>query len=181
MAVTWSVSSSAFGDLVGKLLNLGNNIESFRIGEVANPAQEKGKERDDGELGSERLGCSHADLRPRMHIHSSVALSRDGACDIVANSKGPMTFPLAFAQGRKGVRRLSALADDEDERVTRHRQVSVTQFACEFAFDGNVGQGLDKILADHRRHGRRSRSRSRRFARSGEARRWSFPVRPVWL
>ena len=62
-----------------------------------------------------------------------------------------MTFTLAFAESCESIGGLSALADDEDKCVACHRQVAISQFACEFTFDWNVGKRLDQVLADHGR------------------------------
>ena len=139
------------GHLVGKFLDLRNDIQPFGVREVMDAAKEQREERDDGQLRGERLGRRHADLRSGVHVNPSVALARDCAGDIVADAQRAMALALALAQSSQSVGGLPALADDEHECVARHRQVAVSQFAGELALDRNMGERLDEILADHGR------------------------------
>ena len=114
-------------------------------------AKEQRQERDDGELGGERFCRRDANLGSGMHVNPPITLARDGAGDIVADPQSAMTLTLAFAQSGQGIRGLSALADDEDECVASHRQVAVSQLACELAFHRNMGKRLDEVLTNHGR------------------------------
>ena len=84
-----------------------------------------------------------------MHIDAAVALAGDGAGDVIADAEGAVAFAAAFSQGSEGVGGFPALADDKDEGVAGHGEVAVAEFAGEFAFGGDAGEGFDEVFAHH--------------------------------
>ena len=100
-------------------------------------------------LRRERFRCRHADLRSGVHVNSAVALARDRAGDVVANSQCAKAFAPAFTQRAERVRCFAALADGEDQRLGRHRRIAMAKLARVFDFGRDVGESLDQIFADH--------------------------------
>src|SRR5205823_3892937 len=86
----------------------------------------------------------------RVHVNTAVALTRDRARDVVANSKRAIAFAFAFAQSAKRVGGFAALADREDKRVLGRRRVSMTVLTGKIDIDRNVCQLLDDVFANTR-------------------------------
>ena len=83
-----------------------------------------------------------------MHVNPAVALARNRARDVVANSQGAKTFAPAFAQCTERVRGLAALADGEYQRLGSHRRVAMAKLAGVIDFCRDIRQPLDQIFAD---------------------------------
>src|SRR5215831_19714871 len=86
-----------------------------------------------------------------MHVNAAVAFARDGACDVVANSKRAKTFSSALAQCAERVGSFAALANCEHQRLKRHRRVAMAKLAGVIHLGWNARHSLNQILADPRR------------------------------
>ena len=73
-------------DFLRQLLELLDDAQAVGAGKIPYAAHEDGQQREDGDLGRERLGRGHADLRARMHVYTAVALAGDGAGHVVADA-----------------------------------------------------------------------------------------------
>ena len=100
-------------------------------------------------MGGEGFGGGDTDFGACVHVNAAVAFAGEGACDVIADSEGAVAFAAAFAEGAEGVGGFAALADDEDEGAAGGREVSVAEFAGEFAFDGEAGEAFDDVFAGH--------------------------------
>src|SRR5258708_36868411 len=101
---------------------------------MANTSEQQGQQRETGDLRGKRLGSSHPDLRPRVHVDSAIALSSNRASHIVADTERSMPFTFTLSHSGKGINRLSALADRKDQRVFVHRHVPLAEFGGTFPF-----------------------------------------------
>ncbi len=110
---------------------------------MAHPAEEQTNGRQDRDLRRKRFRRGDTDLRTGVHINPAVALARDRAGNVVANTEGAIAFPPALAQGAERVRGLAALADGEDEGVARHRGIAMAKFAGVFHFGRDLRELLD--------------------------------------
>ena len=86
-----------------------------------------------------------------MHVDAAVAFAGDRAGHIVANAERAVALALAFAQCRKRIGCLAALADDESEGVFVERHVPVAEFAGDLHLRGQRGERLHGVFADDRR------------------------------
>src|ERR1700747_3682111 len=125
---------------------------------MANTSKQQDQQSETGDLRSKRLGSSHPNLRPRMHIDSAVALSSNRAAHIIADTECPMPFTLALPQSGEGINRLSTLANSKDQRVFVHRHIPIAKFAGKFTLGREMGQILDQVFADQGRVKRRTAS-----------------------
>src|SRR5260221_6460002 len=98
---------------------------------MANTSEQQGQQRETGDLRGKRLGSSHPDLRPRVHVDSAIALSSNRASHIVADTERSMPFTVTLSHSGKGINRLSALADRKDQRVSVHRHDPTAALASE--------------------------------------------------
>ena len=57
------------------------------VGQMAHAAQVQGKQRQDGDLGGERLGAGDADLRTGVQVDAAVGFAGDGAADDIAQGQ----------------------------------------------------------------------------------------------
>lgn len=136
-------------DFVGDLLQLLEDGDAFRCGEMADAPEHEAQDGEDGELRGEGLGGGDTDLGPGVHVDAAVALAGDGAGDVIADAEGAMAFALAFAERGEGVGGFSALADGKDEGVFVHRHVPVAKLTGKLDLGRDVREGLDEVLADH--------------------------------
>ena len=81
-----------------------------------------------------------------MHINTPVALARNCARHVIADSKCPEPFASAFAERAKCVGGLSALADSENQRLASQRRVPMAELACVFYLSRNIRQRFDQIF-----------------------------------
>ena len=81
-----------------------------------------------------------------MHVNAAVALARNCARDVIANAQRAKAFAPAFTECAERVGSLAALADCENQRLRRHRCITVAKFVREFDFSGNVRKSLDQIF-----------------------------------
>ena len=115
------------------------------------PAQVEGQQRQDGDLGRERLGAGDADLGAGVEVDAAVGLAGDRAADGVDDRQRRVPPPLGLAEGAERVGGLARLAEDEDERAVVERGVAVAELAGVLDLDGQVGEPLDQVFADQRR------------------------------
>ena len=115
---------------------------------MPNPAEQKGQQRQNDDLGGKTLGRRHPDLRAGMHIDAPIALTGNGAADTIANSQRPISFAFALAQRSQSIDRLAALTDSEDQGVLGHRYVPVPKLACKLHFGRYVSKILEQAFAD---------------------------------
>src|SRR5438034_3589175 len=104
-----------------------DHTAAFSCGKIAHAAEEQSEKRENYQLRGKRFGGRHADLRSGVHVNAAIALSRDRASDVVTNPQGAKAFPPAFPQGTERVRRFSALADCEHQRLRCHRRITMTK------------------------------------------------------
>src|SRR5438552_18929526 len=83
-----------------------------------------------------------------MHVNAAVAFTRDGAGDVVANSKGAKAFAPALAQCAERIRSFATLANSEDQRLRRHRRVAMAKLAGVIHFGWDASHSLNQIFAD---------------------------------
>src|SRR5882724_12589652 len=135
-------------NLFGQSLERFDDACPFRCREISHPPEKQSEKGEDSELLRKRLGSRYANLRPSVHVNAAVAFTRDGACDVVANSKGTKTFAPAFTQRAERVRGFAALTDGEDQRLRRHRRVAMAKLARVIHFGWDARHSLNQIFAD---------------------------------
>src|SRR5438132_533555 len=135
-------------DLFWQRFQCFDHTASFSRGKIAHPSEEQREQRENNKLRRKRFGSRHTDLRSRVHINASVALSRDRARDVVTNPQGAKTFAPAFAQCTERVRSFAALADGKNQRLRSHRRITMAKLAGVIDFCRDVRQSLDQIFAD---------------------------------
>ena len=131
-----------------------SDVERWRIRPKQQPDQ-----RENGNLRRERFRRRDANLRSGMHVNAAIALARDRAGDVVANSERAITFASAFAQRAECVRGFAALADGENERVASHRRVAMAKLARVFDFGWECGRVARSNIRRPSRHAARCRIR----------------------
>src|SRR4029077_14366467 len=134
-------------DLVGQCYERFDNPASFGSGKISHSAQEQTDQCKDDNLRGEGFRGRNADLRTGVHVNAAVALACNCAGDVIANAQRAKAFAPAFTERTERVGSLAALADCENQRLRRHRGITVAKFAREFDFSGNIRESLDQIFA----------------------------------
>ena len=98
------------------------------------------------DLGQERLGRRHTDLRPGAGVEHRVAFARDLAAVGVADGQHLGLLLLGVPHCLQRVGGLTRLRDGDDERVAVQNRVAVTEFAGQLDLDGQPGPVLDGVL-----------------------------------
>src|SRR5439155_22375204 len=85
-------------------------------------------------------------LRNYGDVEATVTSARDRVGDFVRTSPCQTAFPPAFTKRTKRVRRLTALAEREEQCLRRHRHIAMTKLARIFDPRGKIRETLDQIF-----------------------------------
>ena len=104
-----------------------------------------------GQLAGERLGGSHADLRPGVRVEGAGGLARDHGAHHVADGQRLRAFLLGLALRGQRVGRLARLRDHHRQRVVADDRIAVAELAAVIHLHRDARQLLDHELAGQRR------------------------------
>ena len=115
------------------------------------PSHPQGEEGEHHELAGEGLGGRHPDLGPGVQVAAEAGLASDGGAHHIDDAHGARSPAASLPQRGQGVRRLSRLADRDDQRALVQHRVLVAELRGVLDLDRNARQVLEHVLADQRR------------------------------
>ena len=114
-------------------------------------ARVEGEQLEHHDLGEQRLGGGHADLRTGPGVEDGVGLPGDRGVDDVGDPEHPGPAGPRLAQREQGVERLARLAHAHRERPRVEHGVAVAELARDVDLGRHPGPLLDRELGQHRR------------------------------
>ena len=99
------------------------------------------------QLGCVCLGAGHTDFRTGVHVEHRVGLSRDRAARNVAQREHLHELRLRLSDAGKGVGRLTALRDADDQSVATQQWVAIAKLAGDVNLRVHAGKGFEVALA----------------------------------